>query len=126
MYLCYQLHAKKITVWLLSKTFCLYLFSYLNGEKKISPELKCLLIDQLKKGTTKWYEKTQTKNKTVRKYSNDKVQFTFFYLPYGRWVNGFFPISLQLSHIGRKILKLFLFLTMFQFINVIDLSEVFL
>ena len=55
MYLCYQLHAKKIMVWSLSKTFCLYLFFYLNGEKKISPELKCLLIEQLKKGTTKYH-----------------------------------------------------------------------
>ena len=37
--------------------------------------------------------RTQTVNKIVRKYPNDKNQFTFFYLSYGRWVDGFCPIS---------------------------------
>ena len=26
----------------------------------------------------------KTKNKTLRKYSNNKIQFIFFYLPYGQ------------------------------------------
>ena len=29
-------------------------------------------------------KRTQTKNETVQKYSNDNIQFTFFCLPYGR------------------------------------------
>ena len=49
----------------------------------------------------------KTKNKTLRKYSNNKIQFIFFYLPYGQYVNSFFLISPRLSHIGRAVLKLF-------------------
>ena len=32
---------------------------------------------------------------------------SLFSLPYGRWVNGFFPIFPQLSHIRRTVLKHF-------------------
>ena len=35
-------------------------------------------------------KRTQTKNKTFRKYLNDKIQLTFFCLPYGRWVSRSF------------------------------------
>ena len=45
-------------------------------------------------------KRAQTKNKTVQKHSNDKIQFTFFCLPNGRWMNGFFSISPKLSHTG--------------------------
>ena len=51
-------------------------------------------------------KRTQTKNETVWKYSNNKIQSTCFYLPYGCWVNGFFPIFLQLLHIGRAVLNI--------------------
>ena len=45
--------------------------------------------------------RTQTVNKTVRKYPNDKIQFTLFCLLHGRWVYGFFPISPEMWHIER-------------------------
>ena len=48
-------------------------------------------------------KRTQTKNETVQKYSNDNIQFTFFCLPCGRQVNSFFSISAQLPHTGSKL-----------------------
>ena len=38
---------------------------------------------------------TQTKDKTVGKYLNDKNSIHFFLFSIGRWVNGFFPIFPQ-------------------------------
>ena len=57
-------------------------------------------------------KRTQTKNKTFRKYLNDKIQLTFFSLPYGRWVNFFWSIVLctiidEIKSLGSANLNIF-------------------
>ena len=92
--LCYQSHAKKSWVGWSTKLFIyvfIYLFIYLTGEKKVNPALYCPSTNQLKREKTVVgrtmtlsshelciiillepvkvdIKRTQTKNKTIRKY----------------------------------------------------------
>ena len=52
-------------------------------------------------------KRTQTKNKTVQKHSNDKIQFTFFCLPNGRWMNGPKTVT-HWEHMGAHLRGVFL------------------
>ena len=65
-----------------------------------------MLLDSVNVDT----KRTQTKNKTVGKYSNDKIQFTFFCLPYRRRVNFLRGVFLQYNfiqiHTKEKVCKL--------------------
>ena len=54
VYLCYQLHAKKIMGRSVGKKFLSSVFIFLTGKEKVNQELKCPPINQLKREKMKY------------------------------------------------------------------------